>query len=122
MVAAVAAREISARELLELHLDRIADTNLSVNAIVSLDVDRARERALEADEQQASGRPIGPLHGLPHAFKDTHEVAGWRTTFGSPLRADHVPRRDDLVAERIRGRSEERRVGKEGRSRWSPDQ
>jgi amidase len=42
------------------------------------------------------------LHGLPHAFKDTHEVAGWRTTFGSPLRASFVPKRDDLVAERIR--------------------
>ncbi len=102
MVGAVARREISVRELLELHLDRIDATNLSVNAIVSLDVDRARAQALELDEQTASGAPLGALHGLPHAFKDTHEVAGWRTTFGSPLRADYVPKRDDLVAERIR--------------------
>jgi amidase len=102
MAAAVAAREISARELLDLHLDRIAATNPDVNAVVSLDADRARERAVEADEQVARGEPIGPLHGLPHAFKDTHEVAGWRTTFGSPLRAEHVPKRDELIVERIR--------------------
>src|SRR5689334_9160589 len=49
-----------------------------------------------------AGQEVGPLHGLPHAFKDTHEVAGWRTTFGSPLREQYVPKRDDLVAERIR--------------------
>jgi amidase len=42
------------------------------------------------------------LHGLPFAFKDTHQVAGWPTTFGSPLKADHVPGRDDLVVERVR--------------------
>src|SRR4051794_39483145 len=103
MVAAVAAKEISARKLLDLHLARIAAVNPRVNAVVSLDEERARAGAAEADERQARGEPLGPLHGLPHAFKDTHEVAGWRTTFGSPLRADYVPKRDDLVAERIRG-------------------
>ncbi|NUS51612.1 MAG: amidase [Nocardioidaceae bacterium] len=102
MAAAVAGKEISARELLDLHLDRIADTNPAVNAVVSLDEERAWERAAEADEQLARGEPVGALHGLPHAFKDTHEVAGWRTTFGSPLRADHVPKRDELIVERIR--------------------
>ena len=103
MVAAVSGREISARELLELHLDRIAETNPDVNAVVSLDEERARAGAAEADAKQARGEELGALHGLPHAFKDTHEVAGWRTTYGSPLRADYVPKRDDLVAERIRG-------------------
>ena len=71
--------------------------------MVSLDEERARAGAAEADERLARGEPVGPLHGLPHAFKDTHEVAGWRTTFGSPLRADYVPKRDELIAERIRG-------------------
>ena len=102
MAAAVAAKEISARELLELHLDRIAATNPAVNAVVNLDADRAREQAAGADEALASGAVVGPLHGLPFAFKDTHEVAGWPTTFGSPLREDHVSRTDDLVVERIR--------------------
>jgi amidase len=103
MAAAVATKEISARELLDLHLARIAEVNPDVNAVVSLDEERARTRAAEADEETASGATLGALHGLPHAFKDTHEVAGWRTTFGSPLRADYVPKRDDLIAERIRG-------------------
>ena len=44
-----------------------------------------------------AGDRVGPLHGLPHAFKDTHDVAGWRTTYGSPLYADHVPDADDLA-------------------------
>ncbi len=102
MAAAVAARDVSARELLDLHLARIADANPAVNAVVSLDPERARQRAAEADAETASGARLGPLHGLPFAFKDTHEVAGWRTTFGSPLRASYVPRRDDLIVERIR--------------------
>jgi amidase len=102
MAAAVAAKEISARELMELHLARIAEVNPAVNAVVSLDEERARAGAAEADERLARGEQVGPLHGLPHAFKDTHEVAGWRTTFGSPLRADYVPKRDELLVERIR--------------------
>jgi amidase len=102
MVAAVRERRISARELLDLHLARIAERNPELNAIVSLDEERARAGAAAADQHLASGAPIGPLHGLPHAFKDTHAVAGWRTTYGSPLFADHVPDADDLIAARIR--------------------
>ncbi len=67
-----------------------------------MDPERSRAAAAEADAKTASGEPLGPLHGLPHAFKDTHEVAGWTTTFGSPLRKDYVPKRDELIAERIR--------------------
>lgn len=100
--AAVRRREISARELLELHLARIAERNPQLNAIVSLDEERARAGAAAADETLASGADVGPLHGLPFAFKDTHAVAGWRTTYGSPLYADHVPEADELIVERVR--------------------
>lgn len=102
MAAAVKARAISARELLELHLARIAERNPALNAIVSLDEERARANAEAADEATARGERTGPLHGLPHAFKDTHAVAGWRTTYGSPLYADHVPDVDELLVERVR--------------------
>ena len=101
--AAVRARRVSARELMDLHLARIAERNPELNAIVSLDEDRARAGAAAADERLASGAEVGPLHGLPFAFKDTHAVAGWRTTYGSPLYADHVPDHDELLVERIRG-------------------
>ncbi|WP_121255359.1 amidase [Nocardioides ferulae] len=102
MLAALLGRRISARELLELHLARIAERNPELTAIVSLDEERARAGAAEADQRLASGSPVGPLHGLPFAFKDTHAVAGWRTTFGSPLFADHVPDADELLVERVR--------------------
>jgi amidase len=99
---AVRSGAISARELLELHLDRIAERNPQLNAVVSLDEERARLGADEADRALASGAEPGPLHGLPFAFKDTHAVAGWRTTYGSPLYADHVPDTDELIVERVR--------------------
>ncbi|MDP3892368.1 amidase [Nocardioides sp.] len=101
--AAVRLGEISARELLELHLARIAERNPELNAIVSLDEERARVGAAAADEARAAGAELGPLHGLPFAVKDTHRVAGWPTTYGSPLFADHVPETDELLVERIRG-------------------
>ena len=102
MVVAVRTKRISARELLDAHLERIEAVNSQINAVVSLDAERAREAAREADDRLARGDDVGPLHGLPFAFKDTHAVAGWRTTYGSPLMADNVPDRDDLVVERVR--------------------
>jgi len=102
MVVAVRTKRISARELLDAHLERIEATNPQINAVVSLDAERARESARAADDRLARGEDVGPLHGLPFAFKDTHAVAGWRTTYGSPLMADNVADRDDLVVERVR--------------------
>ena len=99
---AVRRREVSARELLELHLARIEERNPELNAIVSLDPERARQAAADADDALAGGAEVGPLHGLPFAVKDTHALAGWRTTYGSPVLADHVADHDDLLVERIR--------------------
>ncbi len=103
MAAAVRSRAVSARELLDLHLERIAARNPELNAIVSIDEERARAAALLADEALAAGHEVGPLHGLPFAVKDTHRLAGWRTTYGSPTHAEHVADGDDLLVERIRG-------------------
>ena len=83
MLAALGSREISCSELMDLHLARIAEKNPQLNAVVALDEERARDGASEADRTPYDER--GPLHGLPWAFKDTHEVAGWLTTYGSPL-------------------------------------
>ncbi len=103
MLAALKDKQISARELMELHLEQTARTNPAINAIVSLDEDRARAGALAADESLARGEDLGALHGLPFAFKDTHQVGGWRSTSGSPLRENHVPDADELSVSRIRG-------------------
>ncbi|MCP9949646.1 amidase [Actinomadura madurae] len=98
----VRTRELSAREVLQAHLDQIERTNPRVNAIVTLVAERAAEQARAADERLAAGEAPGPLHGLPVAHKDTHATAGIRTTSGSPIFADHVPAEDELVVERIR--------------------
>ncbi|RFS83173.1 amidase [Actinomadura spongiicola] len=102
LVRRVRARELSAREVVQAHLDQIERTNPRVNAIVTLVAERALAQARDADDRLAAGRETGPLHGLPVAHKDTHATAGIRTTFGSPIFADHVPLTDDLVVERIR--------------------
>jgi amidase len=100
--ALIRTREISARELVEAHLQRIALINPCVNAIITLDAERALAEASAADAALACGEAIGPLHGVPAAVKDTHDVAGMRTSQGSPLYADHVADRDELVVARIR--------------------
>jgi amidase len=102
LAALVRTREVSARELLETHLARIEQVNPALNAIVTLDADGARAAADAADAALAAGEPVGPLHGLPVAHKDTHATGGLRTTWGSPLHATTVPARDELVVARLR--------------------
>ncbi|MCZ2849651.1 amidase [Modestobacter sp. VKM Ac-2978] len=102
LAALVRDREISARELMDAHLDRIERLNPELNAIVTLDADGARAAADAADARLAAGGPVGPLHGLPVAHKDTHATGGMRTTWGSPLHAETVPARDELVVARLR--------------------
>ena len=73
-------KDISAVELLEDHLERIALINPDINAVVTLDETPARERAAAADEALENGKDWGPLHGLPMTVKDAYEVAGIVTT------------------------------------------
>lgn len=101
LVAALSAREVAAREVLAAHLERIERHNPTVNAVVTFDVDGARAAAAAADEAAAAGRPLGPLHGLPVAIKDTADTAGLRTTWGSRL-YDDIAAADDLHVARIR--------------------
>jgi amidase len=94
LAAMIRAKKVSARELLRVHLDRIVRTNPKVNAIVTLDADRAMADAAAADEELARGRPRGPLHGLPIAHKDLVPTKGIRTTQGSPFYRNHIPDAD----------------------------
>ncbi|MFF4828602.1 amidase [Streptomyces sp. NPDC001312] len=103
LAARISRGELSAREVVQAHLDRIERHNPAVNAIVTLDSEGALAAAAAADERQARGEELGPLHGLPIAFKDTHLTRGMRTTHGSPLFAEHVPHEDELLVQRIQG-------------------
>lgn len=92
-------REVSSRELLDAALARIEQRDGALNAVVTLDADRARARAAEIDAQRAAGRTLGPLAGVPMTVKDSLMVDGVRTTSGAPELSEHVADRDaDCVA------------------------
>lgn len=95
-------KKLSAREAMAAHLKRIDQINPKVNAIVTLAAGPAMENARKADEAQARGAELGPLHGLPVAHKDLVETKGMRTTFGSLLFRDNVPEHDEWIVESIR--------------------
>ena len=102
LAARIAAKEISAREALTVQLRRIDEVNPAINAVVTRDDDRAMAEATAADEALAAGEEVGVLHGVPMTHKDTHDTAGMRTTWGSPIMADRVPEADSLIIARLR--------------------
>ena len=70
LAARIRRKQLSAREVMTAHLARIERANPKINAIVTLVADRAMDDARRADEHQARGGTLGPLHGLPMAHKD----------------------------------------------------
>ena len=97
---AIAAKEVSAMEVLDAILARIEEVNPKINAVVTLAAETARQEAKAADEQLAAGK--GPLFGVPVSIKDLIETKGLRTTFGSQLRQDYMPEQDAVLVERLR--------------------
>ncbi len=96
--AALRAKKVSSRELVDDALKRIAQTQPKINAFITVTEDFARGRADEMDRELASGFDRGPLHGLPIAHKDLMMTRGVRTTAGSKIFADFVPDHDaDVV-------------------------
>src|SRR5438477_7811368 len=102
LAVAIRAGHVSATEVLEAHLAQIDTHNAALNAIVTMDAERARERAREADEALARGQVWGPLHGVPFTLKDAHATAGMRTTTGFPPLAGYVPQEDSTVTARLK--------------------
>lgn len=101
LAARIRRREVTAVEVLGEYLKRIEECNPWLNAVVSLDEGRALAAARAADAALASGAEVGPLHGVPMTLKDSHDVAGLRTTVGTPV-LDRVPDGDGTVAARLR--------------------
>ena len=104
LAAALRAHEFTSRDLLELYLDRIARLDGEVNAVVTLDAERARTAADAADAATARGDVLGPLHGLPVTIKDAIETEGIRSTGGARELIDHVPTADAPAVARSEGR------------------
>ncbi len=100
--ARVAAREISAREMVQEALDRIERLDGDLHAVVALR-EEAHADARALDDAIAAGAPAGPLAGLPVLVKDVTDVKGMRTTFGSQWFSDApTATRDGLVPARLR--------------------
>ena len=98
----IAGKEISPVELLADCHRRIDAVNPALNAVVAEDRPAALTAARAAEQAVVRGEALGPLHGLPIGIKDLNETAGLRTTFGSPLYADHVPQQDGAFVATVR--------------------
>lgn len=93
--------ELSPLELTEFYLERIERYDPALNAYLAVTAERARAQARAAEAQIAAGTYLGPLHGIPLAFKDLVDVAGLPTTGGSTLLRDHIAAADATVARRL---------------------
>ena len=117
---AIAKKEVSSRELLDLFVDRAAKLDESVHAVVTLDVERAQKAAAAADDATARGDSFGPLHGLPITIKDAIETEGIRSTGGAIELTDHVPTVDAPVVAQVKAAGAIV-YGKTNLPRWSGD-
>lgn len=102
IAALLRSRRVSARQVMQAHLERIERVNPRLNAICTLAGEEALEQADAADDAMARGEATGPLHGLPIAIKDAVLTRGLRTTWGSPIYRDFVPDTDELLVERLK--------------------
>lgn len=106
LAAAIRARRVACVEVVEAHLRRIERLNPLVNAIVTLTAEQAMATARACDAALSAGAApppaAAPLFGLPVAHKDLMDTRGVRTTYGSPIFANHVPDTDALIVARLK--------------------
>ncbi len=100
--AAIRDGRLKSRDHLEAMLDRIERLNGPLNAVVTLDAERARREADAADAALSRGVKLGPLHGVCMTIKDSFETQGMRTTSGAPELSDYVAETDAVPVARLR--------------------
>lgn len=98
----IAARDLSPVEVTEAVLARAEALQPELNCFVTLVPEQARAAARKAEDAVMRGASLGLLHGIPFAAKDLVNTAGVRTTFGSLLHADTVPKEDAVCAARLK--------------------
>ena len=119
-LAALNDRSISAVELLDAHVARHEQLHASINAVVTLDLDRARATARAIDDARARGDALRSLAGLSMTVKDALATAGVRSTGGAIELTDHVPDTDADVVAAVRAAGAVV-WGKSNLPRWSGD-
>jgi aspartyl-tRNA(Asn)/glutamyl-tRNA(Gln) amidotransferase subunit A len=98
----IAAKEISPVELMKAVLTRAEKLQPVLNCFITLIPERAMTAAKRAEDEVMQGKPLGLLHGIPYAAKDLVNTAGVRTTFGSLLHEDNVPKEDAVATARMK--------------------
>ena len=101
MVARLRAGDVTPEETLDVALARIAATDPVLNAIPTVCEARARDAIRRLDRGGAAAESGAWLAGLPIVIKDLTEVAGVRSTYGSPIFADFVPDRSDIIVDAL---------------------
>src|SRR5437667_8114720 len=102
MAAGIRNGSFSPTELFEAHLGQIERWNPKLNMFVSIDENRARLQAKEADDARTTGRPLGPLHGVPVTIKSSIDVAGLLCEAGTQIRAGHIAPSDAPLVSRLK--------------------
>ncbi|MET9068057.1 Asp-tRNA(Asn)/Glu-tRNA(Gln) amidotransferase subunit GatA [Streptosporangium sandarakinum] len=100
--ALIASGEVSAVEVAQAHLDRIAAVEPQVNAFLHVDAETTLEQARAVDARRAAGERLGPLAGVPIAHKDVFTTADMPTTAGSKILEGWRPPYDATVTRRLR--------------------
>ncbi len=95
-------KEISFREIVDAHLERVDKLQPKLNAFVHIDAEGARRQALAAEASVLHGDEVGALHGVGLSIKSCIDVAGWPCPAGSRLRADYVAGEDAVLVSRLR--------------------
>jgi aspartyl-tRNA(Asn)/glutamyl-tRNA(Gln) amidotransferase subunit A len=102
LLAAYRERTLSPVEVVDALLERIAAVDAGLGAFTTLRAEAAREEAVACERDYGSGAEPAPLAGVPFAVKDLFDTAGLRTTYGSPMFADHVPSTDAAAVRQVR--------------------
>ena len=95
-------KQVSSVELTRLYLDRIEAFDNRLHSYLTVDAENALSLAAKADKRLMSGNLVGPLDGLPISIKDLEITAGLKTTGGSQIFKDRIPKEDSVVVERIK--------------------
>ena len=102
LAALIRTKQLSSREVVQAHLDRIHAVNPQINAVVTLMAEQALASADAADRAVTTGAPLGALHGVPFSIKDALDTAGVLTQRGSKLFAGNIPDKDATAVARFK--------------------
>ena len=102
MAAGIRDRKLSAVELVEAHLFQIERINPKLNAFVCVDTERALRHAKLADDEVSTGKPLGPLHGVPITIKSSIDVSGLLCETGTRLRQGRIAASDAPLVSRLK--------------------